>query len=100
MYFSFFKPQDWWKRSVVRGRGFIQSFLKYADKRVDVLKAYLLRDELDLRLRVCQQPFGPVHTKTIYILAERVPGLLRSIFRMGVICLQYPFACNFQSHYK
>ena len=29
---------------------------------------HLLRGELDLRLRVCQQPFGPVHTKTIYIL--------------------------------
>ena len=26
MYFSFFKPQDWRKRSVVRGRGFIQRF--------------------------------------------------------------------------
>ena len=79
MYFSFFKPQDWRKRSVVRGRGFIQRFLKYADKRIDVLKAYLLRDELDLRLRVCQQPFGPVHTKTIYILAERNAGLLLEI---------------------
>ena len=32
------------------------------------LRLYRLRDELDLRLRVCQQPFGPVHTKTIYIL--------------------------------
>ena len=79
MYFSFFKPQDWRKRSIVRGRGFIQSFLKYADKRVDVLKANLLRDKLDLRLRFCQQPFGPVHTKTIYILAERDPGLLLEI---------------------
>ena len=29
MYFSFFKPQDWRKRSVVRGRGFIQRFLRY-----------------------------------------------------------------------
>ena len=28
MYFSFFKPQDWRKRSVVRGRGFIQRFPK------------------------------------------------------------------------
>ena len=27
-------------------------------------------------------------------------GLLRSIFRMEVIWIQYPFACNFQSHYK
>ena len=79
MYFSFFKPQDWRKRSIVRGRGFIQRFLKYADKRVDILKAYLLRDELDLRLRVCQQPFGPVHTKTIYILAERNACLLLEI---------------------
>ena len=26
MYFSFFKPQDWRKRSVVRGREFIQRF--------------------------------------------------------------------------
>ena len=26
MYFSFFKPPDWRKRSVVRGRGFIQRF--------------------------------------------------------------------------
>ena len=26
MYFKFFKPQDWRKRSVVRGRGFIQRF--------------------------------------------------------------------------
>ena len=70
MYFSFFKPQDWRKRSVVRGRGFIQRFLKYADKRIDVLKANLLRN---------QQPFGPVHTKTIYILAERNAGLLLEI---------------------
>jgi phosphoglycolate phosphatase-like HAD superfamily hydrolase len=30
MYFSFFKPQDWRKRSVVRGRGFIQRFLRKA----------------------------------------------------------------------
>ena len=100
MYFSFFKPQDWRKRSVVRGRGFIQRFLKYADKRVDILKAYLLRDELDLRLRFCQQPFGPVHTKAVHILAERNAGLLCSIFRMEVIWIQDPFACNFQSHYK
>lgn len=28
MYFSLFKLQDWRKRSVVRGRGFIQRFLK------------------------------------------------------------------------
>ena len=95
MYFSFFKPQDWRKRSVVRGRGFIQRFLKYADKRVDVLKANLLRDELDLRLRFCQQPFGPVHTKAVHILAERNAGLLRSIFWMEVIWIQDPFACNF-----
>lgn len=27
-------------------------------------------------------------------------GLLRSIFRMEVIWIQDPFACNFQSHYK
>ena len=54
MYFSLFKPQDWRKRSVVRGRVFIQRFLKYADKRIDVLKANLLRDKLDLRLRFCQ----------------------------------------------
>ena len=26
MYFSFFKPPDWRKRSVVRGRRFIQRF--------------------------------------------------------------------------
>ena len=49
MYFSFFKPQDWRKRSVVRGRGFIQRFLKYADKRIDVLKANLLRVSFDIR---------------------------------------------------
>ena len=49
MYFSFFKPQDWRKRSVVRGRGFIQRFLKYADKRIDVLKANLLRASFDIR---------------------------------------------------
>ena len=79
MYFSFFKPQDWRKRSVVRGRGFIQRFLKYADKRIDVLKANLLRDKLDLRLRFCQQPFDPVHTKTVHILAERNAGLLLEI---------------------
>ena len=29
MYFSFFKPQDWRKRSVVHGRGFIQRFLSF-----------------------------------------------------------------------
>ena len=28
-YFSFFKPQNWRKRSVVRGRGFIQRFPRY-----------------------------------------------------------------------
>ena len=33
MYFSFFKPQDWRKRSVVRGRGFIQRFLR--NRRID-----------------------------------------------------------------
>ena len=49
MYFSFFKPQDWRKRSVVRGRGFIQRFLKYADKRIDILKANLLRASFDIR---------------------------------------------------
>ena len=49
MYFSFFKPQDWRKRSVVRGRGFIQRFLKYADKRIDVLKAKPLRASFDIR---------------------------------------------------
>ena len=26
VYFPFFKPQDWRKRSVIRGRGFIQRF--------------------------------------------------------------------------
>ena len=49
MYFSFFKPQDWRKRSVVRGRGFIQRFLKYADKRIDILKATTLRASFDIR---------------------------------------------------
>ena len=34
MYFSFFKPQDWRKRSVVRGRGFIQRFHKDCRKKV------------------------------------------------------------------
>ena len=67
------------KRFLVNaGRNALKA-LKYADKRIDVLKAYLLRDELDLRLRFCQQPFGPVHTKTIYILAERNAGLLLEI---------------------
>ena len=49
MYFSLFKPQDWRKRSVVRARGFIQRFLKYADKRVDILKAKPLRASFDIR---------------------------------------------------
>ena len=67
------------KRFLVNaGRNALKA-LKYADKRIDVLKANLLRDKLDLRLRVCQQPFGPVHTKTIYILAERNAGLLLEI---------------------
>ena len=67
------------KRFLVNaGRNALKA-LKYADKRVDVLKANPLRDKLDLRLRVCQQPFGPVHTKTIYILAERNAGLLLEI---------------------
>ncbi len=36
MYFSFFKPQDWRKRSVVRGRGFIQSFLKFTAQEIKI----------------------------------------------------------------
>ena len=56
------------KRFLVNaGRNALKA-LKFADKHVNILKACLLRDKLDLRLRVCQQPFGPVHTKTIYIL--------------------------------
>ena len=39
MYFSFFKPQDWRKRSVVRGRGFIQRFPKYMLHQVKAVTA-------------------------------------------------------------
>ena len=36
MYFSFFKPQDWRKRSVVSGRGSIQRFFKFTAQEIKI----------------------------------------------------------------
>ena len=51
MYFSFFKPQDWRKRSIVRGLGFIQRFLGIKQR-----PWLLLRSVSKNRLHIGQQP--------------------------------------------